>query len=246
MITTQALSAGLLLLRLAGDPPAPATAPQPALKTSGIIEEVTDDPGRVFERNGARWREWQFTSGGQTIPCGPRKVACGEKHIVIANESKAILRCHGVIRYTWPNAYGIPNASRAIIVPAGQSWKIVGSTSPLDFPPTSMESDCSAEPPLPSRPDTVRPECKVRDMKIANPDNFFPQESRDAMHEGPVFVEFSLADTPGPPQEPSVIQTSTYPELDEAALQVMAASSGTTNCPGYHFRVIVKFKININ
>lgn len=89
----------------------------------------------------------------------------------------------------------------------------------------------------------VPAECKLTIHKGANPDDFYPQASRDAQDEGPVYLEFSLAESPGAPQEIAVVQTSTYPDLDTAAIRTASETRYTTNCLGQHFRIMVSFKI---
>jgi TonB family protein len=233
--------ASLLLTLLAGDAPPAADASSAPPKTPAMIEEVTNDPGRVIERDGVRWREWLFESPVEISRCGARQFACGEKRIVILNESNVVLRCRVVIRYAHPNPYGIRDAVRRIIVPPGKRWIAARSATPLNLPAKSYESDCTSEPPLPAL--HIPAECTLKHQKAVDSEAYYPQASKDAGEEGPVFIEFSLAASPGPARNIAVIQTSTYPELDAAAARSVAESQYATNCLGQRFRVMVSFRL---
>ena len=234
----------LLVMVLANEaaPAAPPPPPREKLPTSSnVIMDVTDDPGRVVERNGVRWREWVFMRPADEPTCGTTKSTCRSREVAIYNESRAVLRCRAAIHYAQPNEHGIPDAARRIVVPSGKGWAIVRSEEPVGLQAERYETDCTAEPPL--APLDKPAHCTLKVLASADPDSFYPESSKQAMEEGPVFLEFSLAASPGHPKDIAVIQTSTYPELDAAAARTAAASKYETNCPGQRFRIMVSFKV---
>lgn len=225
----------LILLVLAVDAP---EKPPPTQSTA--IMDVTDRPPNIIERNGVRWAERQ-SRRAQAPDCGSPKQACQTDLVDVSNYSRSTLRCHAKIHYAQPNDSAIGDSERTVIVPVNKTWTVVRADAPLAMTLASYEVDCIPEPAL--TPLGNPPECKLKITRPVDPDAYFPKESQDALHEGPVFVEFTLASESATPSGIKVIQTSTYPELDSAAVRMFADVPMTTNCAGKRFRTMVSFRI---
>ena len=81
-------------------------------------------------------------------------------------------------------------------------------------------------------------ECKVRPVKVLNPDDFYP---RSAGHTGRVIVEFVVMTSPGKPANLRVDTSSSNPQMDAAALQLVSATTFKTLCPGERAKIAIKF-----
>jgi TonB family protein len=85
------------------------------------------------------------------------------------------------------------------------------------------------------------PACRVSPVNLKSPNDYYPATERGAGHAGRVIVEFAVMKSRGKPVDLRVAESSSYPELDAAALRVIAASSFKTTCPGERFKIAVKF-----
>ena len=231
------MSAMLFLVLLAADAPGKSA---PAHATA--IMEVTDHPYKLVERNGVMWTEALFKAPGDSFECGSPGVPCLTEFLKVENRSSTTLRCRGKIHYPQPNANEIKDVERTVIVPRNRAWNVVRAEAPADMLPTSYEVDCTPEPALPVL-DTPS-ECKSKVIRPADPAAYYTQDAQDALHEGPVFLEFTLAASPGTPSDIEVIQTSAYPDLDAAAVRMFGEIRMTTNCPGKRFRTVTSFKLD--
>ena len=229
--------APMILMLLAADADTPSRN-VPAGQATAIMD-VTDRPPDMVERNGVRWGE-RLTSY-EDADCGTPKTKCHMHEIEVTNYSRSTLRCRGKIHYPQPNDNGIRDADRTVIVPVNKSWRLVSANVPLWMLATSREVDCKPEPEL--APLDNPPECKLKITRPVDINDYFPKESQDAMHEGPVFVEFTLALESGVPTDITMIQTSTYPELDAAALRMFGQVEMSTNCPGKRYRTMALFRL---
>jgi TonB family protein len=226
----------LIFLVLAADTATPSGAPH---DQAARIVDVTDQPPLLVERNGVRWGERM--SSFEDEDCGKPKVKCRLHEIDVSNYSDSFLRCHGTIQFSQPNRGHIPDADRTLIVPANKSWRLVSAKVPREMNPKSHEVECTPEPQLP--PLDLPAECKLKVTGAMDMAEYFPAAAIHADHEGPVYVEFMLAAAEGTPTDIQVIQSSTYPELDAAAVRMFGAMAMTTNCPGKHYRLLTMFKI---
>ena len=179
---------------------------------------------------------------GYVFNCGTPQTGCVHDKLVVRNESRATLRCHGKISYPQPNANGIPDAERNMIIPAAQSLPVVRSQSPYDMGMYLHTLDCRPEPALP--PLNKPAECSFKTPRDFDVNKYYPQAAKDALREGPVFLEFTLAAASGFPSRVKVIQTSRHPDLDAAAMRMFGEIEMTTNCPGKRFRTGITFRID--
>ena len=83
--------------------------------------------------------------------------------------------------------------------------------------------------------------CDLRPVRLANPDDFYPAAERAAGHKGRVIVEFTIPESGAKPVDLRVAESSSYPELDAAALRVIEKSRFKTTCPGTSTKLAVKF-----
>jgi TonB family protein len=101
--------------------------------------------------------------------------------------------------------------------------------------PVQDAAPASQPPPKPAS------ECKLRPVKILNPDHYYPGAERSAGHVGVIVVDFKVETSPGKPMDLRVDTSSGYPGLDAAALRVIADSTFKTLCPGERAKVAVRF-----
>src|SRR5688572_19729691 len=116
----------MVLLLLAADAP---VKPAPADSTTAIMD-VTDFPYRLVQRNGVMWTESLFKDPSDYFECGSPVARCLTDLLKVENRSGATLRCHGKIHYPQPNANGIRDIERTVIVPRTRAWNVVRSEAP--------------------------------------------------------------------------------------------------------------------
>lgn len=112
---------------------------------------------------------------------------------------------------------------------------LVAGSQVFAVEPAQETAPASQPPPKPAS------ECKVRPVKLINPDNYYPSAERSAGHAGVIVVEFKLETSPGKPMDLRVDTSSGFPGLDAAALRVIADSTFKTLCPGERAKVAVRF-----
>lgn len=207
---------------------------------NSAIQDVTNNPDRVSERDGARWSQWIFHQGGPN-QCGTPAAHCVVDSLTVRNDSDRTLRCHGKIRYPQPNDHGIPDIERRLVILPGRVAGVVLGASPKEMKIAAFEADCTPEPPLP--PLGNPPECRSKVIQAPDPNTFYPEASRTSLQEGPVIVEFTLSASPSSPTDIEVVQSSSYPDLDAAAIRMFGEVQMTTSCVGKRYRTMTSFKL---
>jgi TonB family protein len=114
-------------------------------------------------------------------------------------------------------------------------WLLAAGSQILAAEPAPETAPTSQPPPKPAS------ECKLRPVKILNPDHYYPSAERTAGHAGVIVVEFTVMTSPGKPVDLRVDTSSGFPGLDAAALRVIGDSSFKTLCPGERAKVAVRF-----
>jgi TonB family protein len=112
--------------------------------------------------------------------------------------------------------------------------------------PTVIQDVTDKPPPPPPPPPVLSARgepCKTRVISVADPDAFYPAESRARGEQGDVIIRITGSSQAGPPVSAQIDTSSGFPELDAAGLLAIGQSKFVSNCAGYPLRLKVKFRI---
>jgi TonB family protein len=199
-------------------------------------------PGRSYEDEGIRWSDRFSRFGPSTRTCHREGIECYFDALVIRNENNRDIRCAIRVVYPQPNEAGISNVEGFEIIRRGEERRVVQRLNvPADLLPESFESRCSLPPAL--APLDNPPDCKLQFVKIPDPSLFYPPGSIRRNEQGPVIVEFTLAEARGKPADIVVVRGSDHEDLDDAAKNLTKEIVATTTCPGRRFRTMIPFRL---
>jgi TonB family protein len=226
-----------------GGLPAHGQASDPPPDPPRIMDVTADPPkGTSIERNGVRWTEL-YDASGYTDKCGTAEYTdwCLPGRLLVRNETATPLVCHGEIRMPPGNKLSLPGASRDMIVMGFSSVALVKAMSSVNINEESYSSDCRPWQPPP--PPKLKAGCAYK-VNAGAIQLDYPPGAKERQEEGPVVLQFTLADRSGRPRDIEVVGSSLFPELDAATVRTVAATEMTTGCPGARFTVMARYELD--
>ena len=197
---------------------------------------------RTREADSARWTERVVQNA--SVTCGTPVATCSEYALVIENQGGNDLICSGAIRWPQPDAHSIDDGAASGIVVKRNSRHVIVLRAAPDAAGMTYESSCiSAQmtPPIPA-PQADR-KCKYRFKQYPRIDQYYPDAARVEDRQGVVYLEFSIPESPGAAADIVVFESSTYADLDAAAIQALGAATFKTNCTDVRYRAGLKFSL---
>jgi TonB family protein len=196
--------------------------------------------GKSYEQDGLKWSDKLARFSPHKLLCEEAGGKCTFDSLVIRNDSDVDLRCAISLNYPQPNKGNVANlAGMEIIVKGSERETTRVMPVPAKLKPVSFSSQCSAAPEPP--PLTTPAECKATIKRLMDPGLFYPPGAKRRNEQGPVTVEFTVAEAMGPPSDIAIARSSEHADLDTAARKLAATMVLETNCPGQRFRKVIPF-----
>lgn len=204
--------------------------------------DLTYFDGKSYEQGDLKWSDRLSRREPYAALCKEVGSACFIDALRIRNDSERDIRCEISVIYPQPNKAGVVNVASVEIIAAGKERDVVHSLAvPASLLPVSFGSECAALPEL--APLTAPAECKATFVRAPNPGDFYPPGSIKRNEQGPVVVEFTIAESPGAPSDITIARTSEHPDLDAAARKFIERARFETACPGQRFRKTIPFQL---
>jgi len=165
------------------------------------------------------------------------QVVCSRYALEIENPGADTLEC---IASLVPPAPDAP-PQRAAVLTAKDNRVIFSEVATIAQGVPDVKVECrrrQAPPPL-----LTPASCKPTATKVGQISDYYPAASRQLGEEGPVDLEYTLAESNATPTDIKVIGSSLSARLDEAATRFLGDAMFTTPCPGTRYRLRVRFKL---
>lgn len=179
------------------------------------------------------WR-YRVLRGGVTSWCTIRDAPSWSFSVVVENESDETLDCSISLATARKQVY----ENIAVVEPRGRQLGLSVCTTEQDF--ESATADCAIrQPPLSW---DVPSGCSY--SVVSAPPFEYPPGSRRGAEQAPVYVSFSMPAREGHPTEISIVSSSGFQRLDEAAMRYVKQIVARTSCPGVHYRMRLSFRLD--
>jgi len=202
---------------------------------------VIDTPPKRLELPTGAYT-YQLRHGGDLVPCRRREADnCDMYKLIVENASEQALECSVHMNYLKPNVEGDRHVEgRAALIP-GETRIVLRNPAQLDNVPAEFGAECKPRPSVPKR--TSENECNFRITKSVMIGDYYPEDSLNLRHEGPVLVEFTLNKGAGKPSNLAVAFSSLYEDLDEAALKAVGDMEMSAACGPQRHRLAIRWEL---
>ena len=184
---------------------------------------------------------YEYMRGEHIVPCpDDENETCVYHRLIVENTSSNTLECYGQISFDGLDRDKVSSRKHHMVIEPNSRKAVVTDSAQVSVRATTHNVDCKIRKPLDDS--KLTPKCKpTLSSKPTNID--YSSESRQAGQEGPVLLEFTLSDKEGAPTEITVVGSSLWPVLDDAAKKYVAQSSGSTDCKKGRFRMPLTFRL---
>lgn len=165
------------------------------------------------------------------------QVVCARYALEIQNPGADTLEC---IASLVPPAPDAP-PQRAAVLTSKENRVIFTEVTTIAQGVPDVKVECRRRPAPP--PLLTPSSCKPTPTKMGQIGDYYPAASRQLGEEGPVDLEYTLAESNATPTDIKVIGSSLSSRLDQAATRFLGDATFTTPCPGTRYRLRVRFKL---
>src|SRR5690606_26986314 len=124
------------------------------------------------------------------------------------------------ITYDGTDSNGNATTRSKMLVDWRATSVIVQSLGKKGIHAATVDAQCKARPPLPAL-DTPS-DCKYEVVQPIAIADYYPEDAREAGHEGAVIVEFTLSGKAARPTNVRAVSSSMYESLDQAAVKAVS------------------------
>jgi TonB family protein len=203
---------------------------------------VVEASGYTYEVDGGSWI-FYLVRDDQPRPCSPRDTSadCLYRAVHVRNDSDAVLECTGEITYEGTDSNGNATTRSQMLVAERATYVVVQSLAKQGINAETFDAQCKARPPLP--PLDTPADCKYEVVQPIAIADYYPEEAREAGHEGPVIVEFTLSGKAARPTNVRAVSGSMHESLDQAAVKAVSEMVMRSSCGKAKFRLKVNFQL---
>lgn len=207
--------------------------------TSRLVVEAS---GHTYEVDGGSWL-FYLVRDDQPRLCSVREATpdCLYRAVHIRNDSDAVLECTAEITYAGTDSNGNKTTRSQMLVADRATYVVVQSLAKRGIDAETFDAQCKARPPLP--PLKTPSDCKYEVVQPIAIADYYPEEAREAGHEGPVIVEFTLSGKAARPTDVRAVSGSMYESLDQAAVKAVSDMVMRSSCGKAKFRLKVNFQL---